>query len=80
MRGKLGAGAGQIHSPAHLLEQRELDIPLELLELDRHRRLGEVQLGCRAAEMQVPCRGLEDAQLPERRPLQGHVSIPLLKT
>src|SRR4030066_416471 len=45
-------GLGQREALAGLLEQRQAGLPLEQLDLHRHRRLGEMQLARRAREAQ----------------------------
>ena len=78
MAGQFDACAGQVHPPADLLEQRQADIGLELLERDRDGRLGEVQFAGRAAEMQMPRGGFEDTKLFQGGAAQGrHLSISL---
>ena len=59
-------GFGEMDLLATALEQRDAGMLLELLDLQRHRRLREVQLLRRAGKAQVAGGRGEDLQLPNR--------------
>ncbi len=61
----LRIGLFNLIRPAALLEQRQLELPLQLLHLHGDRRRGEMQFVCGARNRTVARDRLEDPQLPE---------------
>jgi len=66
------AGLGELGLTAAAVEQRHIQLLLQVLDLEAHRRLGHIEAVCRLLEAALTGDGPQDAQLIKGEGQIGH--------